>query len=46
MLMMKKEDGRWLIDDLISDGEGNQSVIAMRTGIPKEISLQKSKKSL
>ena len=27
MLMMKKEDGRWLIDDLISDGEGNQSVM-------------------
>ena len=24
---MKKEDGRWLIDDLISDGEGNQSVM-------------------
>ncbi len=27
MIMMKKEDGRWLIDDLISDGEGNQSVM-------------------
>lgn len=27
MIMMKKEGGRWLIDDLISDGEGNESVM-------------------
>lgn len=27
MLMMKKEGGRWLIDDLMSDGEGNESVM-------------------
>ena len=27
MITMKKEDGRWLIDDLMSDGEGNESVM-------------------
>lgn len=27
MLMMKKEGGRWLIDDIISDSEGDKSVM-------------------
>ena len=27
MLTMRKEGGRWLIDDLMSDGEGNESVM-------------------
>lgn len=27
MITMKKEGGRWLIDDLMSDGEGNESVM-------------------